>query len=98
MKKMYNKTINKDKAKELIKGTKGRIFSGLFIKKDGTHRLMNARTGVTKHLKENAKPRPYDPSKHDLITVFDMANKGYRMLNLNTLQKLIINKIIYKIK
>ena len=96
--KMINKTINRDKAKELIKQTNGQIFSGLFIKKDGTHRLMNARTGVKKHLKPNAKPRPYDPIKHDLITVYDMSNKGYRMLNLNTLQKLIINKIIYKIK
>ena len=95
---MTNKTINKDKAKQLIEGTKGQIFSGLFIKKDGTHRLINARTGVTKHLKQDAKPRPYDPIKHNLITVFDMSKKGYRMINLNTLQKLIINKIIYKIK
>ena len=95
---MINKTINKDKAKQLIEGTKGQIFSGLFIKKDGTHRLINARTAVTKHLKQDAKPRPYDPIKYDLIPVFDMTKKGYRMINLNTLQKLIINKIIYKIK
>lgn len=95
---MTNKTINKDKAKQLIQGTKGQIFSGLFIKKDGTHRLINARLGVKKHLNPNARPRPYDPSKHDLINVYDMSNKGYRMINLNTLQKLIINKIIYKIK
>tara|TARA_Y100000401_G_scaffold39872_1_gene30281 strand:- start:150 stop:446 length:297 start_codon:yes stop_codon:yes gene_type:complete len=98
MKIMTNKTINKDKAKQLIEGTKGQIFSGLFIKKNGQHRLMNARLGVTKHLKQDAKPRPYDPIKHDLITVFDMTKKGYRMINVNTLQKLIINKIIYKIK
>ena len=95
---MINKTINKDKAKQLIEGTKGQIFSGLFIKKNGQHRLMNARTGVKKHLNPNAKKQPYNPIKYDLITVYDMSNKGYRMLNLNTLQKLIINKIIYKIK
>ena len=95
---MINKTINKDKAKELIKQTKGQIFSGLFIKKNGQHRLINARLGVKKHLNPNARPRPYDPSKHDLINVYDMSNKGYRMINLNTLQKLIINKTIYKIK
>ena len=98
MKIMTNKTINKDKAKQLIQGTKGQIFSGLFIKKDGTHRLISARLGVKKHLNPNAKKRPYDPNKHDLINVYDMSNKGYRMINLNTLQKLIINKIIYKIK
>ena len=95
---MINKTINKDKAKELIKKTKGQIFSGLFIKKNGQHRLINARTGVTKYLKQDAKKQPYDPMKYDLIPVFDMNNKVYRMINLNTLQKLIINKIIYKIK
>ena len=92
------KTINKDKAKELINNSNGRIFSSLFIKKDGTHRLMNARLKVTKHLKEDAKPRPYDPSKYNLITVFDMTNKGYRMVNLDTLQTLIINKKIYNVK
>ena len=38
-------TINKDQAKELIKDSKGLIFSATFTKKDGTHRIMNARTG-----------------------------------------------------
>ena len=92
------KTINKDKAKELINNSNGRIFSSLFIKKDGSHRLMNARLKVTKHLKENAKKRPYDPSKYNLLTVFDMTNKGYRMINIETLQTLIINKKMYNVK
>ena len=92
------KTINKDKAKELINNSNGRIFSSLFIKKDGTHRLMNARLKVTKHLKENAKKRPYEPSKYNLLTVFDMQKKSYRMINIETLQTLIINKKMYNVK
>ena len=32
------KTINKHKAKELIKNSKGLIFAATFTKKDGTHR------------------------------------------------------------
>ena len=92
------KTINKDKAKELINNSNGRIFSSLFIKKDGSHRLMNARLKVTKHLKENAKKRPYEPSKYNLLTVFDMQKKSYRMINIETLQTLIINKKIYNVK
>ena len=91
-------TINKEKAKQLINQSNGQIFSSVFIKKDGRHRLMNCRTKVTKHLKKDAKPRPYEPSKYDLIPVFDMINKGYRSINLNTLQTLKINKSIYKIK
>ncbi len=92
------KTINKDKAKELINNSNGRIFSSLFIKKDGSHRLMNARLKVTKHLKENAKKRPYEPSKYNLLTVFDMQKKSYRMINIETLQTLIINKKMYNIE
>ena len=91
-------TINRNKAKELINESNGRIFSSVFTKKDGTHRLMNARLKVTKHLKENAKPRPYEPSKYNLICVYDMQSKGYRMINLLTLQTLIINKQMYSIK
>lgn len=92
------KTINKDKAKELINQSNGRIFSSIFIKKDGTHRLINARLKVTKHLKKEAKPRPYEPSKYNLICVYDMLNKGYRMININTMQTLTINKKMYNIK
>ena len=89
--------ITTDKAKELIHNTNGKIFSSTFIKKDGTHRLMNARLKVTKGLKENAKPRPYEPSKYNLLCVYDMKINKYRMINLNTLLTLSINKNTYKI-
>ena len=91
-------TINKEKAKQLINQSNGRIFSSVFTKKDGSHRLMNARLGVKKHLKKDPKRRPYEPSKYNLIPVFDMTNKGYRSINLNTLQTLKINKLTFKIK
>tara|TARA_R100001530_G_scaffold117591_1_gene84730 strand:+ start:334 stop:735 length:402 start_codon:yes stop_codon:yes gene_type:complete len=91
------KTINTDKAKELIRETNGKIFSSTFIKKDGSHRLMNARLKVKKGLKENAKPQPYEPSKYNLLCVYDMIKKAYRMINLNTLLTLTINKNTYKI-
>jgi len=90
-------TINKERAKELIEQSNNKIFSAEFTKKDGSHRLMNARLGVKKGLKENPKPQPYDPKKYNLIRVYDMQINKYRMINLETLKKLSINKIIYKI-
>lgn len=92
------KTINKEYAKQLIHNTNGKIFSSVFTKKDGTIRLMTGRLKVTKHLTENAKPRPYDPNKYNLICLFDMINKGYRMINIETLKQLTINKNKYVIK
>jgi len=92
------KTINKEHAKQLIHNTNGKIFSSVFTKKDGSIRLMTGRLKVTKHLTENAKPRPYDPNKYNLICLFDMINKGYRMINIETLKQLTINKNKYVIK
>ena len=92
------KTINRTKAKELIKESKGKIFNASFIKKDNTVRTLTGRLQVTKHLKENAKPRPYNPSKYNLVCVYDMKAEGYRMINFNTLLTLSINKEKYLIE
>tara|TARA_R110000822_G_C15217794_1_gene483946 strand:- start:271 stop:552 length:282 start_codon:yes stop_codon:yes gene_type:complete len=92
------KTINKTTAKELIKDSKGLIFSTSFIKKDNTVRVLTGRLKVTQYLKENAKKQPYDPSKYNLQPVYDLKAKGYRMLNFNTLLTLNINANKYIIK
>ena len=91
-------TINRNKAKELIKESKGKIFSTSFIKKDNTVRVLTGRLKVTQYLKENAKEQPYDPSKYNLQPVYDLKAKGYRMLNFNTLLTLNINANKYIIK
>tara|TARA_R100001369_G_C3242800_1_gene154490 strand:+ start:265 stop:540 length:276 start_codon:yes stop_codon:yes gene_type:complete len=89
-------TINRNKAKELIKDSKGLIFSATFIKKDGTHRLMNAR--LKKYISKTGRPAPYKPEEYNLMPIYDMKSKGWRSLNLNTLITLSINKNKYKIK
>ena len=91
-------TINKEQAKKLIHVTNGKIFSSTFVKKNGEHRLLTGRLKVTRGLKENAKPRPYDPSKYNLVCVYDMMAEDYRMLNINTLITLSINANKYIIK
>ena len=91
-------TINKEQAKKLIHITNGKIFSSTFVKKDGTHRLLTGRLKVTKGLKKNAKPRLYDPSKYNLVCVYDMKAEGYRMINFNTFLTLTINKEKYLIQ
>ena len=91
-------TITRTRAKELIKDSKGKIFSTSFIKKDNTVRVLTGRLKVTQYLKENAKEQPYEPSKYNLQPVYDLKAKGYRMINLNTLLTLSINKEKYLIE
>lgn len=77
--------MNTKEIKDMAKGT---IFSAEFTKKDGTTRKMLARLGVKKHLKGGTKP--FNDDDYNILTVYDLQKKGYRSINLNTLQKLKI--------
>lgn len=89
------KTITQENAVKLIKSTEGRIFTVEFTKKDGSHRKMNCRLGVTKHLKGGELA--YEPSEYDLITVFDVQKGGYRMISIDTLQQVAVDGEEYKV-
>ena len=89
-------TINKTTAKELIKESKGKIFAATFTKKDLSSRMMLARLG--KKYTPTGKKQPYKPEEYNLITLYDMRKKAFRMLNLNTLITLSINKEKYLIE
>ena len=91
------KTINTDKAKELINLSNGRIFSAVYIKKDNTHRLINARLGK-QYKSKTGKETHYKPKEFNLLPVYDMKIKAFRMINFNTLLTLSINKTKYIIK
>ena len=74
---------------DIINSSKGKFFSAVFIKKDGTLRTMNCRLGVKKYLKGGELR--FSPSKKGLVVVFDRDKKEYRMININTTQSLKVN-------
>lgn len=88
-------TITTDQAKKIIYDNNCKIFSVEFIKKDGTHRLMNARLQVQKGVK--GVGLNFDPSQHNLITAYDMRKQAHRMINCNNLISLSANKQKYLI-
>lgn len=68
----------------------GSIFSVEFVRRtDGKRRKMICRMGVTKHLRGGKKA--YNPAAHDLLTVFDMENKGYRSIPVDAILSLCVN-------
>tara|TARA_R110001599_G_scaffold5326_1_gene27141 strand:- start:235 stop:510 length:276 start_codon:yes stop_codon:yes gene_type:complete len=89
-------TINRSRAKELIKNSKGKIFAATFTKKDGSSRLMNAR--LKKYISKAGRKAPYKAEEFNMIPLYDMRIKAFRMLNFNTLLTLSINKNKYLIK
>lgn len=86
--------LSRFKTAEVIKKTKGKIFSCSFIKKDGTIRNMVARLGVHKSLKGGKSSAS---NKNSLVTVFDMLNGGYRMINLETIITLKVRGTHYQV-
>jgi WYL_2, Sm-like SH3 beta-barrel fold len=78
--------ITLEQAEQLIKSTNGNFFTVTFQKKDGTMRTLTGRLGVTKDLK--GVGMAYDPKEYDMLPVYEMNNKGYRMINLNTIAAL----------
>jgi hypothetical protein len=71
--------------REQILATNGKFFSVSFIKKDGTERRMTARLGVKKDIK--GVGLKFNPTERNLIVVFDIHKKAYRMINLSTIFK-----------
>lgn len=75
--------MTEEAIRKAVSETKGKIFSCEFVKKDGSLRKMRCRTGVTKYLQGGELA--YDPIEKGLLSVFDMENQGYRMINLRTI-------------
>ena len=90
--------ISKAKATELMHNSKGKVFGVRFIKRTtGESRNMSARLGVRKYLKnpdgnDADNGLRFSPSKRNLQVVFDMNKGQYRMVNLDGLTNLKINK------
>ena len=90
-------TINRTRAKELIKESKGLIFSTTYIKKDNTVRTLTSRTGK-QYKSKTGRKAPYKAEEFNMIPLYDMRKKAFRMLNFNTLLTLSINNTKYIIK
>jgi hypothetical protein len=82
-------------AADLIRSAKGKIFSATFVKKNGDIRIMTARTGVRKDLK--GVGLKYNPTDHDLITIFDMNKRQYRSIKIGSLLNIRIKGILYNV-
>ncbi len=80
--------------RNLIQSSNGRFFTATFLKKNGEVRVMNARIGVKAH---SAGGTPSTAAHEQYMTVFDAKIKAYRTLNLETISKLTINGVTFRI-
>lgn len=87
-----NREAMRDYLKSTIYSNKGKFITVGFWKKDGSFRRMNGRTGVTKHLKGGVNPVIESGKYPNLITFFDVKIRDYRMINLDTITSIKMEK------
>ena len=79
----YTKQLDKniDFKRNIAETVGSRFFTVKFTKLSGIERVMTCRLGVTKHLKGGV-----GTGTTDYLTVWEPATRGYRNVNLDTLQ------------
>tara|TARA_B100000029_G_C17158658_1_gene808784 strand:+ start:316 stop:594 length:279 start_codon:yes stop_codon:yes gene_type:complete len=79
--------ISLEEAVIKIEESEGKIFSVVFRKRTtGEWRKLIGRLGVRKDV--NGTGLKYDPETKQLMTVYDMQNQGWRMINKNSITEL----------
>ena len=76
-----------------IENTRGRFFTVLVLKKDGTVRAINGRVGVKKHLRGGVVPNGHVATLKDMLVVYDVKEKGYRAINKHNVLAVRVNKV-----
>ena len=74
------------KLNEIKKLLGKKFFTVTFTKQDGTLRVMNAKLGVTKHLK-GGKAK-YDAEARGMLRVYDLKSKGYRTVTVDRIKSI----------
>lgn len=87
--------ISREDLIKILKGTRGKILTIAYRKKDGTLRLLNAMTGVRKNI--TGAGLKYDPEKYGYIILYDLKKKGYRTVNINTVGDVKMDKQVYTV-
>lgn len=82
-------------AQETIEATTGKFFRVLFTKKStGELRVMNARLGVTRHLKGGSLA--YNPVERNNLIVWDAQLRAYRTIALDNVVEVQCGQISWR--
>ena len=90
------KTISKSQAVALIKKNKGKQFTVVYNKRDGSERILTGRIGVTKYLRGGSLR--YNPASYGLLPVYDDIKRDYRMIVVTTMKLLKFGEEVYEVK
>ena len=87
--------VNRLKLSSILDKVEGKFIGVTFIKKDGTIRRLNGRFGVHKYLVGGINK--VSKNSNSYLTIYDVKAKGYRTINLDTIQSIRMNKELIEV-
>jgi hypothetical protein len=88
--------LTRQAALDMIQKSHGKFFTVVFKKRStGELREINCRTEVVKHLKGGEKK--FSDKEKELVTVYSVADKGYRSIPLEGLRTIKFNGVLYHV-
>lgn len=80
-----------NKLEQVIENSNGKFLTVVFIKNDGTERVLNGRVGVSKYVKGTGRT-----VSDKYLTIYDVKNKGYRSVNKENIIEVRANKEVIR--
>ena len=88
--------MNIEQLRSTINSTNSRMFVVRFTKKDGTERVMYAKTGIKRYLSKRPDKRVLQNTNPNIVRVFDMESKSYKSFRLSSVTEFRCKRIILK--
>ena len=89
-------TINTEQLRKEINKTNASLFRVSFVKANGEHRTMYAKTGIKRFLSKRPDKRVLKNTNQDIVRVFDCQSKSYKSFKLSSVTEFIGNNKVLK--
>ncbi|MEG0153289.1 MAG: SH3 beta-barrel fold-containing protein [Cellulosilyticaceae bacterium] len=90
------KVIDTEQLRKEIKKTNASLFRVSFVKANGEHRTMYAKTGIKRHLSKNPNKRVVKNVNQDIVRVYDCQSKSYKSFKLSSVFEFVGNNKVLK--
>ena len=90
------KAINTEQLRKEINKTNASLFRVSFVKANGEHRTMYAKTGIKRYLSKRPNKRVVKNVNQDIVRVFDCQSKSYKSFKLSSVTEFVGNNKVLK--
>lgn len=88
--------MNTEQLRNEISKTNASLFRVSFVKANGEHRTMYAKTKIKRHLSKRPDKRVVKNVNQDIVRVYDCQSKSYKSFKLSSVTEFVGNNKVLK--